>query len=345
MRSEQRQSVRIPDPREITEGTPRSVGAEELPGPRHELRQQWRRGEIDKHVYSRRLAILNQDLAEYSSFLRETSIAAITVTPVGVELTSAWAPVRFASDLNDVGTPPVVSLGLGQYEALEMRTLLALLEDASTFVDLGSNIGWYAVHAAALRRDLNVVALEPVSHTYEQLRRNLELNDAQVTALRLGLSQAPGQVDITVSPTLSGAASMAPSRHYADQVVETVEMTTLDALTDEMDLRVDVLKADVEGAELLVLQGGIETLRRDKPAVLAEMLRIHSAEFGYHPNEILDLMRPLGYRCFASTPDGWIPFESMDETTVETNFLFLHEDRHAAIEPHLRTLRDDRPAV
>jgi hypothetical protein len=111
----------------------------------------------------------------------------------------------------------------------------------------------------------------------------------------------------------------------------------------ERGLHLDVLKADVEGAELFVLRGGLETIRRDRPAILAEMLRIHSAPFGYHPNEILDLLHPLGYQCFASTEQGWLPFSVMDEETVETNFLFLHEERHALVRPNVLALTDEAP--
>lgn len=64
---------------------------------------------------------------------------------------------------------------------------------------------------------------------------------------------------------------------------------------------------------------------------MAEMLRMHSAPFGYHPNEIIELMASLGYSCHASTEAGWRPFERMEEETVETNFLFLHRDRHAGL--------------
>ena len=130
---------------------------------------------------------------------------------------------------------------------------------------------------------------------------------------------------------MAGAASLHLSREYDDELTETIALTTLDALADEFRIEPDVIKIDVEGAELLVLRGGVETLKRNRPAVLAEMLRIHSAPFGYHPNEIIDLMDSLSYRCFSSTGDHWEPFTSMTADTVETNFLFLHTDRHAEL--------------
>ena len=107
--------------------------------------------------------------------------------------------------------------------------------------------------------------------------------------------------------------------------------TTLDALASERGLTVDVVKADVEGGELAVLRGGLATIERDRPAILLEMLRIHSAPFGYHPNDILELLEGLGYATQAVTDRGLVPFGRMDAGTTETNFLFLHPERHAGV--------------
>jgi hypothetical protein len=58
------------------------------------------------------------------------------------------------------------------------------------------------------------------------------------------------------------------------------------------------------------------------------MLRKWSARFGYHPNEIIQLLASLGYRCFYASQDRLIGLLAMDETTKATNFFFLHVDKH-----------------
>jgi hypothetical protein len=94
---------------------------------------------------------------------------------------------------------------------------------------------------------------------------------------------------------------------------------------------VDFIKCDVEGAELLVFQGGQQTIARDLPIVFSEILRKWSAKFGYHPNDIFQLFHSLGYRSF-SVAGSWLkPFEAMDATTLETNFFFLHATKHAEL--------------
>src|SRR5262249_23837472 len=91
----------------------------------------------------------------------------------------------------------------------------------------------------------------------------------------------------------------------------------------------DFIKMDVEGAELMVIRGGRETINRAKPKIFAEMLRKHAATFHYHPNDIIDFLATEGYRCFTARAGRVEEFLRMDEETIETNFVFLHADRHA----------------
>ena len=62
-----------------------------------------------------------------------------------------------------------------------------------------------------------------------------------------------------------------------------------DFVKDENINRIDFIKCDVEGSELFVYQGGIESIDRFKPIVFSEMLRKWSNKFGYHPNDIINL--------------------------------------------------------
>jgi hypothetical protein len=109
------------------------------------------------------------------------------------------------------------------------------------------------------------------------------------------------------------------------------QVRTLDSFTAETGTRVDFIKCDVEGAELLVFQGGIETIRRDKPVVLSEILRKWSAKFNYDPNEIFALFREIGYQVYTAHGGKLVEFGLMDENTIPTNYFFLHPEKHAEL--------------
>ena len=105
----------------------------------------------------------------------------------------------------------------------------------------------------------------------------------------------------------------------------------LDTFIVEHEVKVDFIKCDVEGAELFVFQGGLDTLKRCKPIVFTEMLRKFAAKFNYHPNEIIKLFFGIGYHCFVAQGDKLVEFSLMDEETLETNFFFLHSEKHIDI--------------
>ena len=104
----------------------------------------------------------------------------------------------------------------------------------------------------------------------------------------------------------------------------------MDSFVREMNIQqLDFVKCDVEGAEYFVYQGGIESLRKFKPIIFSEMLRKWSAKFNYHPNDIINFLSKIGYLCFVIHEDKLEQFTLMDENTLETNFIFLHEKKHA----------------
>ncbi len=94
---------------------------------------------------------------------------------------------------------------------------------------------------------------------------------------------------------------------------------------------VDFIKCDVEGAELNVFRGGLKSIAKHKPIIFTEMLRKWSARYGYHPNAIIDLFHSNGYRCFVINQKMLSKVTKIDDDTVETNFFFLHKDKHASL--------------
>lgn len=82
------------------------------------------------------------------------------------------------------------------FEQMELRQIAALLKPGMTFIDAGANVGLYSV-LAALRvgPDGKVWAFEPSAVTFDLLRRNLLLNQANnVAAERLALSDVEGEI-------------------------------------------------------------------------------------------------------------------------------------------------------
>lgn len=296
------------------------------------LREEYLRGSIDKHQYSLAMAKQHAMLNEYIELLAGSDIKAIELASDGVWMHSRLAPVAIACDLKDRGTPPMVSLNFGQYERAEFKMWNRLVSRGATIADIGANIGWYCAHMAAADPTAHVVAFEPVPSSFSWLRKTIERNGLNnVVAECLAIMDRPGIYEIFVDPTISGAASAHPTVYIEDSCPVSVDAITLDSYAAEHGLRFDAVKLDVEGGELAVLRGADYVLANHRPMIFLEMLRRHARAFGYHPNDIIALMRSLNYGCFRIAGDRLAIFEKMDDDTVETNFFLLHHDAHALL--------------
>jgi FkbM family methyltransferase len=205
-----------------------------------------------------------------------------------------------------------------------------LINDGDVFFDIGANMGWYSINVALSKRAARIYSFEPIPKTFRYLQQNLELNAVQnVTAYNFGFSNHSGEIDFYYYDEGSGNASSAIVSNRDDVQTHKCKVLTLDEFSIELKTRVDFIKCDVEGAELMVFQGGLETIKRDCPIVFSEILRKWSAKFNYYPNEIFDLFRLLNYRAFTTDGTELKEFFIMDESTPETNFFFLHTEKHA----------------
>jgi FkbM family methyltransferase len=296
-----------------------------------ELRQRFLRGEIDKHEYSRRMSERHAALSEHVALLEGTTIAAIELTAHGVTFISQFGGARFPCDPRDRGTPPVVSLDFGTYEAKDFDMLLALVPRGGTFVDVGANIGWYSVHVALADPTARVLAIEPVPSSFRWLEAAVVRNALRnVTTLNVAAAAEPGELVLYVDAGISGAASSAPSTGLDGLTRLTCPAVTLDDAVARYAGAAHVLKLDIEGAELFALRGASTVLATHRPIVFCEMLRKLARPFDYHPNDIIALMRSHGYDCYRAEESRLVYFETMDEETTETNFYFLHRDAHRA---------------
>jgi hypothetical protein len=87
-----------------------------------------------------------------------------------------------------------------------------------------------------------------------------------------------------------------------------VKTDTLDHFVEEQKItQLDFVKADVEGAELRVLEGGKETIERFKPALLLEIEERHVERFGYRAQDVADFLTERGYRMSTWQANRWVP--------------------------------------
>jgi len=293
-----------------------------------DLRDQFLKGELDKHTYSKLILAKHSVFSEYSAMLSASDIRHIEIDKNGVWVHSNLGPVCLELSLLDRGTPSMVALNFGQYERSEFDIWQRLVPSTASIADIGANIGWYSLHWATRSPNARIFSFEPVPSTFKAFHKNIVRNDlSNIRAEQLGMSDKIGAMELFVDPSIAGAASAHPSVYESTSIALTVQMTTLDNYASIHGLHFDAIKIDVEGGELAVLKGATKVLSRDRPILFVEMLRRHARAFGYHPNDILSFTRLFGYKCYCIEDNRLAEFTQMDDETTATNFFFIHASK------------------
>ncbi len=269
-------------------------------------------------------------LFDYAQHIARTNIKKIEIEDGKIIMVSRDRGVRMLCVPGDFRIAPVETLNFLDYEINDAQMIDLLVEDKSTIFDIGANMRWYSINLWLAHREAQIHCFEPIPHTYAYLQKNLQLNAVpNVVAHNFGFSNISGEFDFYYYGEGSGNASSVNVSDREDVQVLKCKVTTLDEFVSREKVSVDFIKCDVEGAELMVFQGGGQTILRNQPIVFSEILRKWSAKFNYNPNEIFDFFRSKNYRAFTTEGKKLKEFFTMDESTEATNFFFLHEVKHS----------------
>lgn len=209
----------------------------------------------------------------------------------------------------------------GSYEPELVHLLRHHLDSQRDFIDVGANIGFYSVLAAKLLPGRRVLAVEPNPEARRRLSENLVRNgvEAAVTVFAGLASDSPGEAELNLIEGMEEYSSMGQIVH-ASVAGETsrrmvVQAETLDRLVDRFELTPGLIKIDVEGAEKLVLDGAMETLKRFRPVILAELSPALLGPMGASAGAIVAGLERLGYRVVdaedPALPPGSRPYGDM----------------------------------
>jgi FkbM family methyltransferase len=157
---------------------------------------------------------------------------------------------------------PAEMLGTVANDQITEVLVTRICAPGKTFLDVGAHIG--SITAEVLRHSptVKVQAFEAIPDKVERLRRKFP----QVKVHECALADSQGMATFYIDARHSAYSSL--SRNSDDVQEIKVRLQTLDGLVDADD--VDVLKIDVEGAELGVLRGSVRTLELCRPLVMFE---------------------------------------------------------------------------
>ncbi len=220
----------------------------------------------------------------------------------------------------------------GIFEKENVRLLQAFVRPRSWMFDVGANLGLMSIPALSASPEANVVAFEPSPNALPWLRRTMaesSMGDRwKLVPKAVGADSR--RVSFSVSAIEEGLYDgiRATGRAGQDRMIE-VEQTTLDLTWRDLGSpEVSMIKCDVEGGELGVLEGARECLAGSKPAVLTEINRQNLAAYGHTLGALMAFIRGVDYRCFAvpHLVEVRTPRELEAHMAFSESFLLLPED-------------------
>lgn len=203
-----------------------------------------------------------------------------------------------------------------------MECLLPFVHEGDVVVDVGANIGVWSRYLLSHQQLSKLIAFEPTGRIFELLCKNLSGHPC-VSCQPFALGANSGTVAFS---THLDSGQNYVLRDASRPGSRNVQMTSLDEWVRQQNLpRLDVLKIDVEGLELDVLRGAIQTLKSFAPVVYFEYMP-NSSEHGKQEPESLDLLSDLGYEIRAVSLQGDL-VATGQERHSSNDYIALHPRR------------------
>lgn len=217
----------------------------------------------------------------------------------------------------------------GLYDPDTLAVIRRYVDSNNICFDIGANIGAISFALAKeVQPDGKVFSFEPGPFIYQRLINNLQLNNEYkeiITPINIGLSDNEGCLSWNEDTGNRGNAGCIDIKK--DGSIK-IKVTTLDNfMTEKKIQKVDFIKIDVEGMELEVIMGGLETLKKIKPIIYFET-RIEFEEIRNQKVllEIENALTKLGYNLYSTGPKNKL--ENVQYPNFKANALAVHKEHN-----------------
>ena len=222
------------------------------------------------------------------------------------------------------------SLFRGDFEYQEVQFLKTFLRDKDIFVDIGANIGYFSIIASKKVKQGKVYSFEPTEKTFERLENSIKINECKnIHAFQIALSDKSEEREFTVSndgfDAYNSLGNPSQGENFTRSMVQT---STFDEFKKQNNIpNPTIIKIDVEGWEIPVLNGMKDTLSTDNaPLLIVEFTEENAQLSGYSCSSLYELISSFGYNLYKY---NWVRNELIQQANKEhfsyTNLICLKD--------------------
>ena len=165
------------------------------------------------------------------------------------------------------------------------------LSDNAVILDIGANVGSHTVYWALERNAEKIYSFEPLADTFNILKRNIELNSLEdrVEIFDIGLSDESCYGEIKQYSEVNIGGTSFKKSETGDVIFKPLDSFNFNE-------KIDLIKIDVEGMEVDVLNGGRNTIVENKPVIVLETFT--------NKDEVDKFMESVSYKLVETIRDG-----------------------------------------
>lgn len=192
-----------------------------------------------------------------------------------------------------------------QYDKQTIAVIRKVCRPDSNTLDIGCHKGEILTLLCKYAPGGIHYGFEPIPGMFQRLVNTMSGNEnCRLVNVALAASQGTASFNYVISnPAYSGLVKRQYDKKHEEDTTIEVQTDLLDHIVPE-NLRIDLVKIDVEGGELGVLQGGIETIKRNKPVIIFEHGLGASDYYNTKPDDVFQLLRDCGLQI--STMKDWL---------------------------------------
>jgi FkbM family methyltransferase len=187
------------------------------------------------------------------------------------------------------------------YEPALCELLAKLIKDSKVYADIGGNIGIFSILPAIINPNCKIFYFEMDKTIRPLLIKNMRLNnveEARITIVNAAVGEHIGDLEYVPHP-YSFLANLNNESINDYELKLSAPVIRLDDYFDQHGEYPDLLKIDIDGAEMVALRGMTRILSETKPDLLLEVHPVHLRQVGSSASQVCDFLREFSYQFFS----------------------------------------------
>lgn len=186
------------------------------------------------------------------------------------------------------------------YDHKEITFIHKKFSNDCVFLDIGANIGFWSLYFSYFYPKARIISIEANPITFDILKKNININNFNISAFNVGVADKSGTMSLYCNNSGNrGGDTFVYNSANRDNIISVNVKTLFEILLDAKIEKIDVMKMDIEGMELIVLRKFFSEAR---PEIWPRFICLETS----HDDTLRSFIIEFGYRVIFTTRENAI---------------------------------------